>query len=66
MGGVRVFARSCISAKNAGDWPMKSPMAVRNLTTPMAMPLVSVGRITEHGGSFRLINGHGSGMIKLV
>jgi len=44
-----------MSAKNAGDWPMKSPMSVRNLTTPLAMPLVSVGRMTEHGGSLRLM-----------
>lgn len=41
-------------------------MSVRNFTTPIAMPLVSVGRMTEHGGSFRLRNGHGSGMISLV
>src|SRR5215472_10160768 len=32
----------------------------------MAIPLVSVGRIIEHGGSVRLRNGHGSGMIRLV
>ena len=59
-------ARSFRTAKNAGDWPMKSPMSVRNFTTPFAMPFVPVGRIIEHGGSFRLRNGHGSGMIRLV
>jgi len=32
----------------------------------MAIPFVSVGRMIEHGGSFRLRNGHGSGMIRLV
>src|SRR6266478_3173065 len=58
-------ARSRNNSKNAGGWPMKSPMAVKKLTTPMAIPCVSVGRITEHGGSFRLRNGHGSGMIRL-
>jgi transposase len=59
-------ARSFRKAKNPGDWPMKSPMSVRNFTTPFAMSFVPVGRIIEHGGSFRLKNGHGSGMIRLV
>src|SRR6266568_5694558 len=45
---------------------MKSPMSVRNLTTPIAMPLVAVGLITEHRGSLRLMNGQGSGMIRFV
>src|SRR5260370_20474285 len=59
-------ARSRNNSKNAGDWPMKSPMAARKFATPMAMPFVSVGRMMEHGGSFRLRNGHGSGIIRLV
>src|SRR5215831_19029669 len=59
-------ARSLSSSKNCGDWPLKSPMAVKKLTTPMAIPLVSVGRMIEHGGRLGLMNGHGSGMIKLV
>src|SRR5215469_15402860 len=41
-------------------------MEVRKLTTPTATPRVSVGRMTEHGGSLWLRNGHGSGMIRLV
>ena len=41
-------------------------MSVRNLTTPLAMPFVSVGRITEHGGRSGLIKGHGSSMIKFA
>src|ERR1700722_13218115 len=41
-------------------------MAIRKLTTPMAIPRVSVGRMMEHGGSLRLRNGHGSGMMRLV
>src|SRR6266403_6249883 len=41
-------------------------MSVKNLTAPLATPLVLVGRITEHTGSLRLRNGHGSGMTKLV
>jgi len=45
---------------------MKSPMSVKNLTTPMATPFVSVGRMIETVGSARLRNGHGSGMIRLV
>jgi hypothetical protein len=45
---------------------MKSPIAVRKLTTPMAIPSVSVGRIIEHRGSLRFMNEHGSGMIRLV
>src|SRR5579859_137096 len=56
-------ARSFNSAKNAGDWPMKRPMSVRNLTTPLAIFLVSVGRITEQRGRLGLMNGHGSGMM---
>src|ERR1700746_2112475 len=45
---------------------MKSPIAVRKSTTFLAIPLVSVGRMIEHGGSLRLRNGHGSGMIRFV
>jgi len=45
---------------------MNNPMAVKNLTAPIATPLVSVGRIIEQGGRLRLKNGQGSGMIKLV
>src|SRR5205807_297048 len=59
-------ARSRMNAKNSGDWPMKSPMAVRKFTTPVAIPFVWVGRMIETTGSFRLRNGHGSGMIRLV
>ncbi len=59
-------ARSRSSSKNCGDWPMKSPMAVKNLSAPMAAPFVWVGRMIEHTGNFRLRNGHGSGMIRLV
>ncbi len=32
-------------------------MSVRNFTTPVATPLVSVGRMTEHTGRFLLMNG---------
>src|SRR5215471_16033599 len=45
---------------------MKRPIAVRNFTTPMATPLVSVGRMIEHTGRLRLRKGQGSGMIKFV
>src|SRR3954462_593362 len=45
---------------------MNSPIADRKATTPIAMPRVSVGRITEHLGRLTLRNGHGSGMIRLV
>jgi len=38
---------------------MKSPMDVRKLTTFMAIPFVSVGRMMEHTGSLRLKNGLG-------
>src|SRR6516162_4961371 len=58
-------ARSLSSSKNCGDWPLKSPMAVKKLTTPMAIPLVSVGRMIEHFGRLGLRNGQGSGIIKL-
>src|ERR1700704_4487927 len=45
---------------------MKSPIEVRKLTTLIATPFVSVGRMIEQGGSLRLRNGQGSGMIRLV
>src|SRR6266849_5628468 len=45
---------------------MNRPMAVKNLSAPLAAPFVSVGRMIEHTGSLRLRNGHGSGMIRLV
>jgi len=45
---------------------MKSPIAVRNLTAPVAAPVVFVGRITEHTGRLVLMKWQGSGMIKLV
>src|SRR5260370_41973649 len=59
-------ARSRNNSKNAGGWPMKSPIAVRKVTTPVAMPLVSVGRMNEHGGSLRVGDGQGLGVIRLV
>src|SRR5215813_9515115 len=60
------LANCRINLKKSGRWPMKSPIAVRKLTTFVAIPLVSVGRMIEHGGSLRLRNGHGSGMIRFV
>src|SRR5262249_20174053 len=59
-------ARVCMTVKKACDWPMKSPMSVKSLTTPIATPAVWVGRIMEHTGRLRSRNGQGSGMIKLV
>src|SRR5262250_1163693 len=53
-------------AKNAGDWPMKSPMLVRNVRAPMAAPSVFVGRMIETIGRLVSRNGHGSGMIRFV
>jgi hypothetical protein len=44
----------------------EQPMSVKNLTTPMAIPFVSVGRMIEHFGRVELRNGHGSGMIRFV
>src|SRR2546425_6842284 len=57
-------ASSVIYAKNAGDWPMKSPMFVRNVRAPMATPSVLVGRMIETIGRLVSRNGHGSGMIR--
>jgi hypothetical protein len=46
---------------------MKSPSLVKALTVAAAPPYSSeVGRMIETGGNFRLRNGHGSGMTKLV
>jgi hypothetical protein len=59
-------AKSFNSWKNSGVWPMKSPSLVRALAAPIAIPLVSVGRIIEQRGKLRFRNGHGSGMIRLA
>src|SRR5438552_4096197 len=59
-------ASSFNNEKNAADCPMKSPMLVRKLTTLMATPFVSVGRMIEQTGRLELMNGHGSGIIRLV
>ena len=45
---------------------MKSPSLVRDMSAPIAAPVVSVGRIIEQMGKLRFRNGHGSGMIKLA
>src|ERR1700675_2321630 len=60
------IARVRMKLKKSFDWPMKSPSAVRAFSAPMAAPLVWVGRMMETGGSFRLRNAVGSGMIRLV
>src|SRR5258706_16255695 len=60
------IARVRMKLKNSFDWPMKRPSAVRAFSAPMAAPLVWVGRMIEHAGSFRLMNAVGSGMIRLV
>src|ERR1700680_663427 len=60
------IARVRMKLKKSFDWPMKSPSAVRAFSAPMAAPLVWVGRMIEHGGSFRLMKAVGSGMIRLV
>jgi len=59
-------ANCSMYAKNAGDWPMKSPISVKNRRAPMAAPWVFVGRMIETIGRLRSRNGHGSGMIKLL
>src|ERR1700730_4326277 len=59
------FARAVAALKNAWDWPVKRPLAARPVTAATA-PKVTIGRMIEHGGKFRLRNGHGSGMIRLV
>src|SRR5262249_6655018 len=58
-------ARPRMKSKNFCDWPVNRPIFVRNARAPIAAPRVSVGRMTEHFGSFRLRNGHGSGMMRL-
>src|ERR1700730_18690721 len=60
------IARVRMKLKKSFDWPMKSPSAVRAFSAPMAAPLVWVGRMIETGGSFRLMNAVGSGMIRFV
>src|SRR6186997_3210801 len=53
-----------MNVKKASDWPMKRPIAVRNLRAPADVALV--GRTTEQTGRLVSINGQGSGMIRLV
>src|ERR1700739_4332896 len=60
------WARPVMDVKNAVDWPMNSPIAVRKLSAPVAAPVVFVGRTTEHTGRLVLMNGQGTGIIKLV
>src|SRR5215468_7727482 len=55
-----------IYVKKSDDWPMKSPMSVRNFRAPMATPSVLVGRMIETIGKLILRKGQGSGMIRLV
>src|SRR5215469_13429431 len=59
-------ANSFIVVKNPDDWPTNNPVSVKNLTTPIAAPFVSVGRTIEQGGNFLSRNTVGSGMIRLV
>ena len=59
-------AKSRRNAKNAGDCPIKSPIAIRKLSAPVAAPVVLVGRIMEHAGRLLLKNMVGSGMIRFV
>src|SRR3954463_13102423 len=44
---------------------MNRPISVKNLTTPVATPSVAVGRMIEQTGRVGLMNGQGSGMIRL-
>src|SRR6478609_9732154 len=53
-----------MNEKKASDWPMKRPIAMRNLRAPVAVALV--GRTTEQTGRLGSMNGHGSGMTRLV
>ena len=75
FGSLAVYAGRAASAarasrvrasKNADDWPMKSPSAVRAFAAPIAAPSVLVGRMIEQTGNFRSRNTVGSGMIRLV
>ena len=45
---------------------MNNPIAVKNFTTPIATPFVSVGRMIEQTGRLRLRKGQGSGMMRFV
>src|SRR2546430_1864985 len=71
---LRVASSACSASspttlKNSLDWPMNSPSAVKPLTVATAPKIegsVETGRMIETAGNFRLRNGHGSGMIKLV
>src|SRR6516164_3896505 len=53
-----------MNVKKALDWPVKRPIAVRNLRAPVAVAFV--GRTTEQAGRLASMNGQGSGMIRLV
>src|SRR5882672_12066241 len=66
LGASASSAKSRRNAKNAGDCPIKRPMAVRNLRAAVAAPVVLVGRIMEHAGRLLLKNTVGSGRIRFV
>src|SRR5712664_452449 len=59
-------ANSRRNAKKAPDCRIKSPIAVRKLSAPVAAPVVLVGRMMEHAGRLLLKNMVGSGMIRFV
>src|SRR5437763_14325860 len=60
-------ANALRTAKNAGDWPMNSPSAVKALTVATAAPAPAdvVGRMIETAGNLRLRQAVGSGRIRV-
>src|SRR5580704_16863673 len=55
-------ASDVAAAKNALDWPLNSPVEVRNLTAAIAPPFAgSVGRMIEQSGRLGAMNSHGCG-----
>jgi hypothetical protein len=66
LGLIRIFSQTVQESEKLRWLADKEAISVRKFTTACAIPSVAVGRIIEHGGSLRLRNGHGSGMISLV
>src|SRR5206468_5438285 len=61
------LARELISCRNCGGCPLNSPSAMKLFITPVASSCPGpVGRMIAQGGSFGLMNSHGSGMIRLA
>ena len=66
VGCIRIRCQILNQVEKLGRLADEKSVRREGFGAPIAAPLVSVGRIIEQTGNFRLRNGHGSGMIRLV